>query len=46
VILDYREERRQRIEETQSLPAAFAEFERDVRGLLPEMERFMADVRR
>jgi two-component system, sensor histidine kinase and response regulator len=35
-----------RVADMASLPAAFAEFERDVRGLLPEMDHFMAEVRR
>jgi HPt (histidine-containing phosphotransfer) domain-containing protein len=32
--------------ETASFPDAFAAFERDVRGLLPEMESYMAEARR
>ena len=34
-----------RVADTASLPAAFAEFARDVRGLLPEMEHYMTEVR-
>jgi len=35
-----------RVADLASLPAAFAEFEREVRGLLPEMEHYMSEVRR
>jgi CheY-like chemotaxis protein len=35
-----------RVADLASLPAAFAEFEREVQGLLPEMEHHMVEVRR
>jgi CheY-like chemotaxis protein/HPt (histidine-containing phosphotransfer) domain-containing protein len=35
-----------RVADLASLPAAFAEFQREVRGLLPEMEHYMSEVRR